>query len=284
MAQCAAWYAAQPQVRDYRQDIVERVRAVTLPPSLKLSIYGTVEGDDLLCVTPREIDSSKPSLIITGGVHGYEPEGIEACIQLAEGHVPGLSEKINMFVYPCITPAAYRIYHRWTRGANDVNREFTEATAVAEAKLLMGSVQTGEKTFQGALDCHTTPKEDRLFRRLRAERYGTPLTGDPDLLPNGFHLMVPDVALQDTRKRQLAEKLINAVGKHTSIATDEKIVGNINRGGIVPSTAQGTLTRWMNDRADFAATTEVVTEGMTFDEGVAVQMAAIKALAYAIAP
>lgn len=281
---CAAWYAAQPQIRDYQQDIVARVRAITLPPSLVVAVYGTVEGDDLICVTPAQVDSSKPSLIVSGGVHGYEPEGIEACIRLVEGSAPEIAQKTNLFLYPCVTPAAYRIHHRWTYGANDVNREFTDATRVAEAKLLMGSVEADEKQFQGALDCHTTPPEDRWFRRLRAERYGTPLTGDPDLLPNGFHLMVPEIALQNAQTHKVAQTIIKAVSRITPIATDEQIVGNINQGGIVPSTAQGTLTRWMNDRAAFAATTEVVTEGMIFDEGVAVQMAAIKALARAIAP
>lgn len=282
--QCDAWYAAQPQVRDYRQDIVERVRAITLPPSLTWRVYGEVEGDELICVTPAQIDSSKPSLIITGGVHGYEPEGIEACLQVVEGRAPDIVKKTNLYVYPCVTPAAFRINHRWTRGAHDVNREFMQATLVAEAQFLMESVDAHQTSFQGALDAHTTPEQDRLFRRLRAERYGTPLTGDPDLLPDGFHLMVPDVALKNAQTRNTARALIKAVGKHTPIATDEKIAGNINQGGIVPSTAQGTLTRWMNDRAAFAATTEVVTEGMTFDEGVAVQMVAIKALARAIAP
>lgn len=275
--QCAAWYDQQPQVRDYNADIYERARAAVLPPSLILSSYGHVHGDFLLCVEPRQINSAKPSLIITGGVHGYEPSGIEACLQLIEAGAPNIRERANVFIYPCVTPAAYRINHRWTIGADDTNRGFIEGSPVAEAALLMARVKSLNVSFAMATDCHETPPADRQIRRQRAERYGTELLGDPDLLPNGFHLMVPDTALLRKNVQECARAIISAVGAITPIATDEKIVGNINDGGIVPSTATGTLTRWMNDRSRFAATTEVATEGMTLQQAATIQLTAIRA-------
>lgn len=276
---CDAWYGQQPQVRDYQADIYERARSASLPPSLILSSYGYAHDDCLICVEPRQINGAKPSLIITGGVHGYEPGGIEACLRLIETGVPEIRNQANIFIYPCVTPAAYRINHRWTVGADDTNRGFIENSPVVEAALLMERIKKLNVSFVMALDCHETPPADRQFRRQRAERYGTPLIGDPDLLPNGFHLMVPDSALLRRSVQECARAIIKDVRKITPVATDEKIVGNVNDGGIVPSTASGTLTRWMNDRARFAATTEVVTEKMTLQQASDVQLAAIRSAA-----
>lgn len=276
---CAAWYGEQKQVRDYKQSVVERALAVTLPPSLKLSVYGTAYGDDLICVTPRHIDSSKPSLSVTGGVHGYEPSGVESCLHLIETGAQNLRDRANVFLFPCVTPAAYRIHHRWTHGAEDTNRGFFDGTTVIESALLMQRIKSLGVKFACAIDGHETPVEDRLFRRLRTDRYGTALTGDPDLLPNGFHLMVPDTALLRQSVQNCACAMISAVEKMTPIATDEIIAGNVNDGGIVPSTASNTLTRWMNERAAFAATTEVVTEGITPYQATRIQLTAIHAAA-----
>lgn len=276
---CAAWYGQQPQVRDYVRDVVERARAVTLPPSLVLSSYGAAHGDDLICVAPRAIDSSKPSLSITGGVHGYEPSGIDASLQLIETGAQNYRDRANIFIFPCVTPAAYRIHHRWTHGANDTNREFFAGTNVIEAALLMQRIESLGVSFTSAIDCHETPIEDRLFRRLRADRYGTPLTGDPDLLPDGFHMMVPDTALLRHSVQECARTLMDAVARITPIATDELIVGNKNDRGVIPSSASGTLTRWMSARSDFAATTEVVTENISARNATRIQLTAIQAAA-----
>src|SRR6202022_2240885 len=64
-----------------------------------------------------------PTALVTGGVHGDEPEGQIAALNLARDTRPE-DVRGRLIILPCLSPAASRAYTRlWPSGAN-LNRSF----------------------------------------------------------------------------------------------------------------------------------------------------------------
>jgi predicted deacylase len=76
-----------------------------------------------------------PSVLITGGVHGDEPEGQVAALNLARETEPD-HVKGRLIILPCMSPDASRAYSRlWPDGAN-LNRSFPgSATGAPDQQL-----------------------------------------------------------------------------------------------------------------------------------------------------
>ncbi len=76
-----------------------------------------------------------PTVLVTGGVHGDEPEGQVAALKLARGADP---EAVHgrLIIIPCLSPEASNAYTRlWPGGAN-LNRSFPGSPAGAPDQLL----------------------------------------------------------------------------------------------------------------------------------------------------
>jgi hypothetical protein len=64
-----------------------------------------------------------PTVLVTGGVHGDEPEGQVAALNLARDTQPG-DVRGRLIIFPCLSPEASRAYTRlWPSGTN-LNRSF----------------------------------------------------------------------------------------------------------------------------------------------------------------
>jgi predicted deacylase len=64
-----------------------------------------------------------PTVLVTGGVHGDEPEGQVAALKLARQTSPE-DVRGRLIILPCLSPDAARVYSRlWPSGAN-LNRSF----------------------------------------------------------------------------------------------------------------------------------------------------------------
>ena len=114
----AAWFADQEVVRNYKSDVVRRLEALqninsqTAHKMFKIEQYGALthnpDAFPLYRVTVGKWWSMlNPSILITGGVHGYEKGGVDAALAFLETKAEKLSEKFNILVYPCISPQAY---------------------------------------------------------------------------------------------------------------------------------------------------------------------------------
>ena len=80
-------------------------------------------------------NGSGPTVLVTGGVHGDEPEGQVAALKLAREADP---EEVHgrLIIIPCLSPEASNAYTRlWPGGAN-LNRSFPGSPAGAPDQLL----------------------------------------------------------------------------------------------------------------------------------------------------
>jgi len=153
----------------------------------------------------RQESINKPTILITGGVHGYEISGIKGAQQfLSSGLAKIYSKHFNIVIVPCVSPWGYEMNERWTAKAIDPNRSFGVKTPdnptpirTDESTALLNFLDTlGVTTDDGVLHqptwlCHldlheTTNSDVTEFRPAKAARDGS--VEYDDHIPDGFYL------------------------------------------------------------------------------------------------
>ena len=89
-------------MRDYSK-IVDRLNQLDLP----LNLIGTVHDYPIYQLNLESSTNPSKSILITGGVHGDEPAGVEAALQFLERDNGTLLQKFSFVVIPCINPFGY---------------------------------------------------------------------------------------------------------------------------------------------------------------------------------
>ena len=250
-AERAQWRARQLRQRSYADDVLRPVDALrerfeVLPygevvyPKSEPNGYPTghqnalhsAERFPLLAVRSRHWQPNLPSVLITGGVHGYETSGVWGALRFLEVHAAGYAGRANLLVVPCVSPWAYERIQRWNFDAQDPNRCFKADSAAQESAALLRLITPLRGQFVAHIDLHeTTDTDESEYRPAVAARDGKPF--EPGSIPDGFYLV------DDTANPQAAfqQAIIAAVERVTHIApADDKneILGSpqVSRGVI----------------------------------------------------
>ncbi|RRU06833.1 M14 family metallocarboxypeptidase [Stenotrophomonas sp. 278] len=222
----AQWRAGQPKQRSYADEVVSKVQA--LSTDFDVVPYGELDyAPDqytLFALRSRDWNSGLPSVLVTGGVHGYETSGVEGALQFLAQRAKDYAGKANILVAPCVNPWGFERINRWNALAIDPNRSFVTDSPAAESAALMALVAPLRDGMVLHIDLHeTTDSDETEFRPALAARDGKPF--EPGGIPDGFYLV------DDTENPQPAfQQAVNAeVEKVTHIApADEKgeIIGS----------------------------------------------------------
>ncbi|PAR48695.1 M14 family metallopeptidase [Vibrio metoecus] len=256
-AERQAWLAQRHIQREYQQEVVPKILA--LQDRFEISTYGALSFDParypLYVVKSRNWDATKPTVLITGGVHGYETSGVHGALQfLATAAEPYLAH-FNLLAAPCVSPWGYETINRWNPDAIDPNRSFIQNSPAQEAALLMAMVAEHEPILLH-IDLHeTTDTDESEFRPALAARDGKDYLAGT--IPDGFY------TVGDTENPQLdfQQAVINSVRRVTHIApADDKneIIGSpvVADGVILYPMRELGLCGGMTDCA-YGTTTEV---------------------------
>ncbi|MCB9973330.1 MAG: succinylglutamate desuccinylase/aspartoacylase family protein [Rhodospirillales bacterium] len=306
--QVSEWFSAMMNTGRKRNYDEVKARLQALPANTHtLETYGDLSVDldryPLMCVSVGDFENGKPNILITGGVHGYEPSGIEAALRFLETEAMPLSEKFNFKVYPCLSPWAFEYDHRWNNQAEDPNRLFSKdlnflagingqpgrVARIDECQNFMDSMEQSGISFAGAIDLHETPDRDVFLRQERADRFGTPLGDDYQIIPQGFYLILttPGQEQDIWDELKFGRHIISGVKGVSPIAPEEIVLNKKNQGGIIFSPpSEGTLRSYLSNHAGNVAVTEVYPDHpeMNPDTAVATQIAAVHALLDYLAP
>lgn len=126
----AEWLRTRTYSRSYKDEVVSKLDFdgfdVTQYGELKVDNTG---GKDqlsypLFAVKSKDWNESKPSLLVTGGVHGYEKSGVQGAILFCQKKALEYSKIFNIIVAPCVSPWGYETIERWNSKAVDPNRSF----------------------------------------------------------------------------------------------------------------------------------------------------------------
>jgi Succinylglutamate desuccinylase / Aspartoacylase family len=208
----AEWLQSRRIHRSYEEEVVSKVTDID---GFTTQRYGTLvvnnkeEGYPLIVTKSKNWEANKPSILITGGVHGYETSGVQGAIQFLKTKALAYSETFNVVVAPCISPWGYEVIERWNAQAVDPNRSFNPEGKVVEGRSFNPEAATQESTalieYLKSLDikqwmCHfdlheTTDTDQTEFRPAKRARDGEILhrvkegEEDPDAIPDGFYLV-----------------------------------------------------------------------------------------------
>jgi hypothetical protein len=277
-AELAQWRARQVRQRSYADDVLSRVER--LRERFDVSSYGELAYADerftLLAVGNHNWQPHLPSVLVTGGVHGYETSGVHGALRFLDEHALTYAGRVNLLVVPCVSPWAYERIQRWNFEAIDPNRSFFEASPAQESAALMRLVAPLRGQFVAHIDLHeTTDTDESEYRPAVAARDGKPF--EPCTIPDGFYLV------DDTAKPQPAfqQAIIRAVQQVAHIAPADA------QGGIIgsPLVAHGVIHYAMKDLglcagitgARYTTTTEVYPDSprATPEQCIAAQVAAV---------
>ncbi len=155
-------------MRDYTE-ITERLKRLDVPVELLGIVHGYPIHQTCLTSsarTPRRV-------LITGGMHGDEPAGVEAVLEFLERDNTALLKNFSFLVIPCINPYGYVHNTRETLDGIDINRAF-ETDDVAEVAIVKKAL--GQTQFSLAIDFHEDYDATGfyLYEGKRDEKYICP--------------------------------------------------------------------------------------------------------------
>eukprot|EP00959_Pyramimonas_sp_CCMP1952_P403523 8455753-Pyramimonas_sp.AAC.1 len=254
------WLAQTSIKRSYEDEVLTKLG--TLKKDFDVFQYGSLSFDKikypLFAVKTRRNGGDNPTILITGGVHGYETSGVHGAIAFLQNKAAEYTDTFDFVVAPCVSPWGYETINRWNPFAIDPNRSFNPDRLSEEAFSLMDMVSSlgADVQIVAHIDLHeTTDTDESEFRPALMARDGLPYEGG--LIPDGFY------AVGDTENPQegFQAAIINEVRKVTHIAPadeDGTIIGTkVEQEGVInyPFKALG-LCAGMTD-AKYTTTTEV---------------------------
>ena len=282
----AAWLQLQQKKRDYNQLVVSKI---TQPNEfLGVEQYGELNYSPLsfalYLFKSKNWQSDRPTVLITGGVHGYETSGVMGALAFAQTAVAPYTTRFNFIIAPCISPWGFETINRWNPEAIDPNRSFYDNSPAQESAAIMKYVASLNTELVAHIDLHeTTDTDNSEFRPALAARDGKINTNWN--IPDGFYLVA------DSNKPEPAfqKAIIEHVEKVTHIAPsdeNQQLIG-------VPQAQFGVINYAARDlglcmgfsEAAYVTTTEVYPDSATAnpEECILAQVAAISgALDYII--
>ena len=253
-----AWLASRIKQRSYADDVLSRIE--DLRKHFDVLEYGQLdyagERFPLMAIKTRDWNDALPTMLVTGGVHGYETSGVHGALDFVEQRAEHYAGRVNLLIAPCISPWAYECVQRWNANALDPNRSFYANSPAEESAAAMRLVAPHNANIVMHFDLHeTTDSDESEFRPALAARDGEEYV--PGEIPDGFYLC------GDSANPQLGfqNAVNNAVAKVTHIApSDDKgeIIGStvVAPGVILYDYKKLGLCAGMTD-ARFTTTTEV---------------------------
>lgn len=217
-AEKTQWLSQQQKKRSYHDLVLSQVDA--LRSLFSVEQYGELnyggEVFALYALTTQNWQNNKPTILVTGGVHGYETSGVMGALAFAKEQAANFSDSFNFVIVPCVSPWGFETINRWNPDAIDPNRSFYSNSPAQESALLMAYVAKLTASgcdFIAHVDLHeTTDTDNSEFRPALAARDGT--VHDNWNIPDGFYLVGDSQKPVDAFQKAI----IDRVSKVTHIA------------------------------------------------------------------
>ena len=277
-AERAAWFAEQETRRSYRDEVLAKIEA--LRDAYEIQSYGALAIDPgrypLYSLQSREWSAGRPTVLVTGGVHGYETSGVQGALEFLATSAREWAGRFNIYCAPCVSPWGYETINRWNPGALDPNRSFYPGSPAEESASLMRAVADMGLPLVAHFDLHeTTDTDNTVFRPALAARDGVELKDWG--IPDGFYT-VGDV---NNPADEFQAAIIESVKQVTHIApADENgcIIGEkITREGVINYDVKKLFLCTGFSNARYCTTTEVYPDSprTSPDECIRAQVAAV---------
>ena len=274
------WLTKQVIKRCYQDEVLSKLELQT--SSFDMIQYGSLSIDEsrypLYAMKSKDWQSKNKTVLVTGGVHGYETSGVQGAIRFLETSAKDFSKLFNIIIVPCVSPWGYETINRWNNEAIDPNRSFYPDSPAQESAALMSFVNELDVNIAMHIDLHeTTDTDNSEFRPALAARDA--IEQKNWNIPDGFYLVG-----DSTKPEADFQGAINqAVAKVTHIAPEDsngKLIGvDIEQFGVINYAGRELgLCMGLTD-APYVTTTEVYPDSPLVDDEncIKAQVAAITA-------
>ncbi len=277
-AEKAQWLNVQSIKRSYQDEVLLKVLA--LKDRFDVEQYGALSYDveryPLVAVKSKNWDANKATILVTGGVHGYETSGVQGAIRFAETKAADYAKHFNILVAPCISPWGYETINRWNPKAIDPNRSFYADSPAEESAALIKLLADLDVEIFAHIDLHeTTDTDNSEFRPALSARDAVEHTNWN--IPDGFYLVGDTIHPQE----EFQTAIIKSVEQVTHIAPaddDGKLIGvDLAQFGVINYATKALgLCAGVTD-AKYVTTTEVYPDSPLSDDEncIVAQVAAI---------
>jgi hypothetical protein len=252
------WLKEQTIKRSYQDEVISKLKK--LESMFEIYQYGALSYDSLryplYMIKSKSFDSSKKTVVITGGVHGYETSGVHGALACFESEASKYIGTFNFICAPCISPWAYETINRWNPKAIDPNRSFFPNSPAEECKFFLDAIFASTKDIFAHFDLHeTTDTDNTVFRPALEKRDG--VVQEIWDIPDGFYL----VGNSENPQKEFQKAIIDSVRKVTHIApSDEngKIIGvPVEQEGVINYEMKKLFLCGAFSEAEYSTTTEV---------------------------
>lgn len=272
----AQWLSMQNIKRSFFTDVADKAKMIAQKKNInelfELVQYGDLHYNNvingakdypLLAFKSKSWSSDKPTLLVTGGVHGYETSGVHGALEFVDKKAAQYQSHVNIIVAFCVSPWGYETINRWNPQAIDPNRSFYNDSPAPESANLMAFVASHKIDIH--IDLHeTTDTDNSEFRPALAARDAT--RHDNWNIPDGFYLVGDTTNPQPEFQRAV----IAEVEKVTHIAPADNngcLIGvkQTQFGVINYATTELGLCAGFSDR-QYCTTTEVYPDSPLVDD------------------
>lgn len=266
------WRQEQKIKRSYQDEVLAKIEE--LKSTCDVVPYGSLSyipgRYPLFYLKSPGFSESKKTVLVTGGVHGYETSGVQGALRFAETEMKKYAGHFNILCFPCISPWGYETINRWNPLAIDPNRSFQENSQAEECALFLEAISPYRKDIFAHFDLHeTTDTDNTVFRLAKQARDGK--TEELTPIPDGFYLV------GDTRvpRPEFQKAIIDSVRKVTHIAPpDEKgrIIGvPLEQEGVINYDKKKLFLCGGFSDAEFITTTEVYPDSPKATDEICIQ-------------
>lgn len=271
------WHRQQKIKRSYQDEVVSKI--LKLKTDFEIHQYGALSMDPkrypLYILRSKNFAASKKTILITGGVHGYETSGVHGALEFLRRAASNYTHDFNFICTPCISPWGYETINRWNAKAIDPNRSFRQDSTAEECVHFLNAM-SGIKLF-AHFDLHeTTDTDNTVFRPALEQRDG--VVQELWEIPDGFYV----VGDTENPQPELQKAIIAAVKKVTHIAPADdqgRIIGEkIEQEGVINYPLKKlSLCAGFSD-AEYTSTTEVYPDSPQVTDQICVdaQITAVK--------
>ena len=110
-------------------EVVRRLRTLA-SDTVSVGELGEANGYPLLAAKIGQRTPDRLTVLMTAGVHGDEPAGVEAVLRFIEGPVEAYLDRFFFVVVPCVNPSGYALGTRANATGRDINRGMSDDSIV----------------------------------------------------------------------------------------------------------------------------------------------------------
>ena len=153
-------------ILQHYSDLIRRLHQLDRPHK----IIGVVHENPIYLFQLQSQSCYPKHILITGGMHGDEPAGVEAAISFLARDNTELLNHFSFVVIPCINPDGYIHETRENKDDVDINRSF-ETDDVVEAVIVKNAIR--DMQFTLTVDFHEDYEANGfyLYEGIKNEQY-----------------------------------------------------------------------------------------------------------------